>query len=673
MRRLLALVPVLFGAAACTVKADPGTQVSMDFTRPAGLYGLYAAPFPSDDLIRADGTIDFSSFPDPQQIGIVEAAKQMISATAHGFAQSAGVYFQVSADLDPTKLPTLAGSLDSSATVFLIGIQGGAPDYLRRYPVHVAEVANSTLFGPAHTLSVLPLQGAPLRPGTRYAAVVLRGAVDTSGHQLGRSLTMAQLAAGQRPPGLSTTVFQHYVDAIEALGRHGIAADTIAGIAVFTTDTPQAAFAAVVKDMLSRPTPVPGGFTLTATYGNFCEYTGTVPIPDYQAGTPPFSSTGGNWVFDASGKPVLQRMENASIVVTVPRTPMPAAGYPAVDFVPAGGGTALPLVDRGLVNGTQDLPGNGPATEYAKVGFAGLSIDGPEDGARNTTGNPANEDMLYFNVANPPALRDNIREAGAEVTLHAHILANLSLDVSACEGATAPGGIARFDSSHFALQGHSMGATIAPLPLVYQPLFRALIVDGAGASFIENIEFKQLPAPPLITTADIVLGYVAMPLLETDPILSVVQWAIESADSQVFARNIIQEPLNGSTPRNVLMFQGIVDHYIMPRIADALTLSLGIDLAGPAIDAGNPGYTPQDTPILDLISFSGRRQIPLPASGNFGRYTAVDTQNPGDGVEDGHEAMFQTEPPKNQYRCFLKTFAADLPPTVPQGNATSCP
>ena len=676
----VALALVAAGCRATPPAADPGTQISMSFDRSDD---FYAAPFPSDDLVQADGSIAIAGFPDPAAVPIVEQSKQLIAGTARGFAQTGGVYFELSGDLDPTQLPTLAGSIQPGATAFLIGVQQAAPDYLKRYPVKVVEAANSSPFGPVHLLSMLPLQGLPLRPAAVYAAVVLRSALDINGKALGRTLQMAQLADGVCPANLSSTICTLYIDAIHTLSGQGISSDSIAGLAVFTTDSPQAGFAAVVKDMLARPLPTPGPFTLVATYsgdtpaGSYCEFQSTVQIPDYQFGTPPFTSTGGYWVFTDAGAPVLQRMETANVYVTIPQAGMPDGGYPAVVFIPTGGGTALPLVDRGVEAGANDTPiapGNGPAMEYAKVGFAGMSIDGPEDGLRNTTGNPAAEDSLMFNFLNPPALRDNVREDGAEVVLHAHILANLTLDATGCPGAVTASGsrMVHFDSTRFVVSGHSMGATVAPLPAAYEPLYKAMIVDGAGASYIENIMFKQLPFP-ILPVAELDLGYLSISLLETDPVLSLVQWAAEPSDSQVFARNIVQEPLAGAAPRHVLMFQGIVDHYILPTIANSLTLALGLDLAGAELDTSNPAYTAQDTPIGQVLGLAGRRELALPASGNFGATTAVLTQDPGDGFEDGHEMVFQTEAPKNQYRCFLQTLAAGGAPVLIDGSRGTCP
>ena len=147
--------------------------------------------------------------------------------------------------------------------------------------------------------------------------------------------------------------------------------------------------------MLAKP-PVPTAqFTPNEVFSDFCVYSTTISMPEYQGGVPPYSDSGGGWVFDASGAPVLQRNEPANFVVTVPRAPMPSAGYPMVVFSRTGGGGDRPLVDRGVqgvTNGPPLVPGTGPALYFANVGFAGASIDGPLGGLRNTTN--GNEDFL---------------------------------------------------------------------------------------------------------------------------------------------------------------------------------------------------------------------------------------------------------------------------------------
>ena len=72
----------------------------------------------------------------------------------------------------------------------------------------------------------------------------------------------------------------------------------------------------------------------------------------------------------------------------------------------------------------------------------------------------------------------------------------------------------------------------------------------------------------------------------------------------------------------------------------------------------------------------GRARVPGSRNaGNAGGATAVVRQYPEDGVQDGHEIMFQSELAKADYRCFLLSFARGLDtgraPVVP--DATTCP
>ncbi|HEX6836947.1 MAG TPA: hypothetical protein VF334_10270, partial [Polyangia bacterium] len=67
--------------------------------------------------------------------------------------------------------------------------------------------------------------------------------------------------------------------------------------------------------------------------------------------------------------------------------------------------------------------------------------------------------------------------------------------------------------------------------------------------------------------------------------------------------------------------------------------------------------------------------LPLPSSGNVdAATTALVVQHPGDAIEDGHEVVFQTDPPKHQYRCFLQSWLGGAPSVPPDGAADDpCP
>jgi hypothetical protein len=639
-------------------------QVQMDFSR-AG--GFYDAPFPSTELQQDDGHMNVSGFPNPAHLTIINQALALIGRDADGFALTSGVFFSLSGTIDRTQLPDVNGSLAPDAHVFLISTDDG-----ERVPVHTDFLEDGGPFGAPNLLSLLPYQGVPLKPKSQYAAVVCAELLDTTGGRLQIAPAVEALARNVVPAGLTDVQGQEYLAGYRAAA--GVSGDcTVAGLAVFTTGAPAEGMSRFTAAALQLPPPVPGAFTAEEVFDDYCVYSTTIDMPDYQQGKSPYASTGGDWRVDAQGQPQPPHFETSKLFVTIPRAPMPVDGYPLVTFVRTGAGGDRPLVDRGVQPKTGQpaiVPGTGPAREFARVGYAGAQVDGPIGGLRNST--HGNEDFLIFNVANLSALRDNVRESALELVVLSQVLDTLQIDSHACPGAPA---LTKFDPVKRALMGHSMGATIAPLTMAVDPRLQAVILSGEGGSYIENVLYKQLPLA-VLPVANNLLHYTDRSVTENDPAMSLVQWAVESSDPPVYTDFVIRHPQYRGTPAHVLMLQGIVDHYILPNIANASSLSFGLDLAGPAVDdPSRPGLAGQ-TPIVTVLPLSGRKQISYPASCNLtvGRdcVTGVLTQHLGDGIEDGHEVVFQTEPPKHQYRCFLKSLLTGAP-TVPADAAADAP
>jgi hypothetical protein len=627
---------VAIALAACS--NDSGPHVMLDFTR---AHGLYDAPFPADDLL--DGTTaDVSRFPNPANSVSVEQARALLAGN-HGFATSGGVFFQISEPLDAARLPAIADTVTPGAPVVIAAIDPAAPDHGVRYPLEVTFQPDASPYGAPNLLALLPLQGMPLRPNERYVAVVT---------------TALHAASGAALDAAPASALARFPDATAALAELGVDRSHVAGITAFTTGDPVSELASVRTAALARPLPViDAPFVLGETFTDFCVYHTTIAMPDWQSGTPPYNADGGTWTFDASGAPIFQRTETANLVVTIPRRPLPAAGYPLVVFVRTGGGGDRPLVDRGVqaAEGADAIePGEGPARYLARAGFAGIEVDGPLGGLRNTS--QGDEQFLTFNVGNLGAMRDNIRESAVELAVIAHVGVALHIDASACAG--AGGANVGFDASHVAIMGHSMGAWIAPLAAAYEPLFRALLLSGAGGSWIENIMWKQKPVAPLPVIETLLRN---PDLRADDPVLSLAQWALESSDPQVYGALI---------GRHVLMMQGIVDDYILPRIANATSLAMGLDLAGPELDTEADPRLADQLAVGPLLPLAGRTTTSLPVAGNVmlggGQVaTAVVTQHHEDGIEDGHEVMFQTDVPKHEYQCFLASWLATGTPSVP--------
>jgi hypothetical protein len=633
---------------------------------------FWAAPFPGEHLRREDGTIDLSAAPNPFRTPIVQQIHEAL-AGIDGFGISSPIHFRLDGPIDPAVLPDVLASRERNSPLWLVDVDPSSPERgtLRPFETHVQNDA-----GPyadhAPLLTLLPVQGIPLRARTLYAAVITDALGKADGEPMARTAAMEALLGGRAAEGMSAHAAAAFQTALRSLRDDGFDVERIVAMTVFRTGDPTAVLRRAVESIEGRfAMELSAPLSLTDVFDDYCVFEGRVRMPVFQGGEPPYLTEGGAWVLDANGVPQLQREEEARLWITLPRTAMPEAGFPAVVLVRTGAGTDRALVDRGrreIPGGPPESPGSGPALEFARAGFAGVSVDGPHGGIRNVSG--GDEQFLVFNIQNPIALRDNLRQSALELALLARALDTLEVDASPCPGlrTLAGDGRARFDTAHLVLMGHSMGASIAPLAAAFEPRFRALILSGAGGSWIANVMYKERPLAtrPL---AEALLRYAAQGhrLTVDDPVLGMLQWAGESADAQIYVRHLVEEVVVGA-PRHVLMFQGIVDHYIPPPVANALSLALGVDRAGPGLDAERPELA-AFTPIEALLPLRGRRVLDLPIAGNRTiaeqAITAVVTQHPEDGIEDGHETVFQTEPPKIQYRCFLRTFARDEPPRVP--------
>jgi hypothetical protein len=655
-------------ADASDVRADAvdnsPVSVRMDLSL---MQGFFSAPFPGEHRRHGDGTVDLTGYPNPRRN---EYAQSLVALAEQrdGFGLTSAVYFQLTGAINTEALPDIAASVRPDAKVFLVGVEGQGAG--QRVPVYVSFQLDAGVYGARNLLAIRPVQGFVLRPETLYAAVVLNTVNDTQGRPIEASPALAQLLGGQRPTALSAGALDAFRRGIDALRTQGVSLSTIAGLTVFRTGNPTRDMQRFREHALSQALPSPlQSFRRTDMFDSYCVYESVVEMPVYQRGEPPYATRGGDWAVDSRGVPMVQRRESARVVVTVPRRAMPANGYPIVIFSRTGGGGDRPLVDRGvraMPGGPAITPGTGPAFEFARAGWAGISPDGPHGGTRNVT--RGDEQLLIFNFTNLAAMRDNLRQSALELVLTAHMLPTLRINSSDCPDAATE---ARFDVSALTIMGHSMGASIAPLAAAFEPKFRAMLLSGAGASWTENVIFKQHPLAvrPL---ADILVGYAGTgrQLRTDDPILNVLQWAGETADAQVFNRYVIDEAPEGR-PRHVLMMQGIVDHYILPSIANAGSLSLGLDFGGTPIDAITPEIA-SFTPIAPLLALNGRSVLPLPATANRSArgvtVTAILTQTREDGVEDGHEVVFQTVAPRRQYRCFLESLARGVP-MVPAAGA----
>jgi len=649
-----------------TVGPLPGATVGHDFTRSGG---FFSAPFPSEDLRTSHGGVSLAGFPNGPDTTMIHHLVDALERDAEGFSSTAPIFVQLSDAPDPATLPTAAASVRDDAAVMLLDVDPESPAWGTRYAIDTHFSADPGPYGASNLMAALPVQGIVPRPGTRHALVLTTGLKSVDGAAFGRDQALVDLLNGDPVPGMAAAARDQYHEAVAALGELGVKIDDIVGLSVFVTDDPAAQFRRFVDHMLAQPLPSPTGIEAHEVFDDFCVYQGTFEVPNYQHGIAPYDTPeeGGGWAVDANGVPLPAGTETSRIVFTIPRAPMPTDGYPLVVAIRTGGGGDRPLVDRGprASNGGPSIdPGTGPGLHFARAGFAGVTFDGPHGGPRNASG--GNEQFLIFNIANAVAMRENIRQTALESVLVPYMLEGVALDTSDCPGASPS---ATFDvrPGKVALFGHSMGATIGPLALATDPVFGAAVFSGAGGSWIENVMYKEKPLEvrPL---AELLLGYTGKrDLTRFDPALALLQWALEGADPPPYASSIIDEAERfGASPRHVLMLQGVVDRYLLPPIANAMSLSAGLELAGPALDEVVEEVD-MHRPLRELLPLApqGLTTRDYPVSANRRGATALVTQFEEDGIEDGHEVAFQLPGPKVQYECFLATWLTRGTPTVP--------
>ena len=590
---------------------------------------LYPHPWPDERMRRPDGSIDVSGFPagngTPLRRQTLEALRE-----ADGFGVASGVFFPFENPLDTASLPGLEGSTRGGASVLLVDVDLASPTFGRRAPIDVRFLDDAGPFGGTNLLVALPYPGMPLSPGTLYAAVVTTDVRDLEGAALPADLNARPETDAHR-------------EAARALAQLGVPDERIAARAVFRTHDPTLGMRRAVAQAISEEAIRIEPPVLAEEYAEYCVFRSSTFMPVYQEGEPPYESAGGAWAQSADGSLVRQSRTGARVWISVPRRE--SSRPESAIFVRAGGGGDRPLVDRGRrdAEGISE-PGSGIARELAQAGYVGLSVDGPLGGARNLAG--WDEQTALFNVANPAALRDNVRQSALELVLFAHALDGFELDTSACAGAspsTVLGG------SHV-LIAHSTGATIAPLAAAVEARFHAMVLSGAGASWIRQVVHKESPVP-LRPIADVLAGYWPhRQLHEHDPLLSAMQWAGELADPMVYGRSL--------EDRDVLVFQGVLDTYIPPPIANPLAMSMHLDLGGVPLDSGLPHRS-----ALEDLRLAGGVPRSLPHEAERGGLR-VTTQHPADGIEDGHEVLFQQPAARRQLRCFLETLALGRPRLV---------
>lgn len=682
MRGRIALYVLLVLAVGCDgapAVSDAGTDANVDPGEARLLFALdgqlaeagrfYDFPFPSDLRLTAENRPDLRGYPNPR----VATVDDLLPAAAdRPFWPTIPVgYFRFSAPVRSLALDETFAA-EASSPVLLMDVDPSSPERGRLYPTIAVTFLRDRYTG-ENLVGVASHPGFVLQPNRLHAFVLRRSLDDAQGRPLGVPDALAALARGEAPSGAwGERARTLYAPLFETLDQLGIDRADVAAATVFTTGDVVAETEALSSRVLETTSITLDDLALIdATNERYCAFAGRVSMPQYQRGTPPFD-TDGRFELDASGAPIEQRRESVRVIVTLPKTPMPPAGYPLLLYFHGSGGIASQVIDRGPFGpGGMPARGQGPAYVIAEHGFASVGAALPLSPDRL----PGASSIEYINFDNLGAFPDTFRQGVIEQRLLLDALLELEVTpamLGACTLPPLPDGAStyRFDPASVGAMGQSMGGMYTNMIGAVEPRLRALVPTGAGGFWSYFILETQLIAN-LPTVLGSLLNTEAEALSHLHPALHLLELAWEPAEPLVYVPRLSRRPLPAIPSRPVYEPVGQGDSFFPIEIFDAMALAYGHPQAGDEV-------WPSMQRSLSLAGLDGLLDYPVAlnlTSEANNRYTGVVVQYAGDGFSDPHDIFMQLPAVRYQWGCFLRTAILDgtavVPAPAPLG--TPCP
>ena len=622
-------------------KIDEGPPLSR-FAVPQTLGALdgehfFDHPWPSDLRREADGSVRLEGFINPRESALIKKYQGQFRGRLFGFSPAGAGYLGFTNALDLATLPVdAAASLLPTSTLQLVDVDDKSPELGTRKPIvwrYRDKIGD--YYTVPHTLAWMPLIGNPLRPKTRYAIVVTRALKSVAGAAFSPTESLAQVVtptSSSSPPVAALAA--QWKPAVDALDKAGVPRDRIAQLSIFTTSDPTAELLKVAEDARSLPPPKVTDLKAQGSDPAYDRYTGNYSgSPDYQVGVVPFNVDGGNFVFDAAGKPIKQRDFSLRFLLAVPnadKCPMPTGGYPIILYAHGTGGDF------------SSFDGDGTARALAQQCVASMGIDQIFHGIRPGAppdGDPNKESkisLLFFNVSNGLAACTNPRQAAIDEVARARLVSTGGLVVSAAVSKT--GSAIAFDPKRIGFFGHSQGGLNGPLMLAVDDQLRGGVLSGAGSDISYSLLAKTKPEP---SVAGLVTAFSGIQvenldeLNELHPLLSLIQLFIDPADPVHYYAALNRAPFAGHKAKSILMTEGVNadgtgDSFAPPRTIEAGAIAGHFPLLSPVV---------RDVPELTLAGLSTAKD-PLSGNGAGGNTTIALAQFvPPKGV-DGHFVVF---------------------------------
>ena len=611
--------------------------------------------------MAADGTARFIGWPNPSQNALISEYIKSTDKLLDGFSPATPVYLRFDGAIDPSSLPSDPSTASTpGSSVQLIDVDPTSPERGQRrlIQLHWQETAAEASYWQPNTLAMMPILGRPLRPKTRYAAVVTTAIRAKNGGSVGPSADLEEVL-GTRPTSPRTEkTKQLFAPAVAELASAGVATKDIVHLTVFTTNDPTAEVFAIADDVKTNvAAPTATGWTAKETNADYDVYEGTYgPSPNYQSGTTPYRkpADGGGFVFE-NGKPKLQGSFDLRFALAVPnasKCPVPAGGYPIVLYAHGTGGDYRSFL------------GDGTGQALAQRCLASMGIDQIFHGTR--PGAPAANDpqrdtriqLLFFNFDNAFAARTNNRQSAIDVVQQARLFTETKTKVPANVSRTS--GEIAFDPSRVLFFGHSQGGLNGPLFLAASDLARGGVLSGAGSVLVVALLDKTKPVD-VSAFVRILLGLAdeerAKELNVFHPALALAQTIVDATDPIHYGAFITTTPRQGFAPKSIYQTEGIAadgtgDTYAPPRGIEALAVSMSLPRVAPGVRA---------IPEAEWAKLADVSLLPGGLRGNLGggQATGALAQFPPSPGRDGHFVVFDVPAARSQAAQFCRDLADD--------------
>lgn len=570
---------------------DPGTGDAIDFAQ---------VSFPDDLYRNAEGGIELGAFPGEvtQVAGEVVPDADMIRTMREalrdldGFGTSAGVYFRVDGDIDPSTLPaTPAASVQTGASVYMMDAESASPEAFHRIPVEVHWDAARRL------IVVRPWYGHALYEGRTYAVVVTDSVHASDGTPLAPSDRFAVIrdASGQLADPFDDAARTEYTP---VLANPMVTRASVAGLAVYHVQhvsgeldearsvirdaTPPAltirrvATGADLDALLGTPSPdelgtdVPGGVRHTHI-GTLVD--ATFESPNFLSPTP-FGH--GPFVHGADGSLTVQRMDTVWLTLALP--PGDVADLPLVVYQHGIGD------DRSSIFAVADaLCAEGFAVAAIDMPFHGMRADQPVVDTGHTFGATTGPDLfgdiggtpIYVSFVgvidatgpyapfHPVYPRDALRQAAVDIMALVDELDRG--DWSGIEAMGGPAGLS-ISSDPIGFVGVSLGGIVGTTFVTGEPRVGAAVLNVSGGELTNLVAFS---AGFNSTFFPILLPRVGIDIDQLDytgapprflPQVALYQTLLDRGDSMAFA------PVLANQPKH-LLFQMAYDDETVPNQA----------------------------------------------------------------------------------------------------------